>query len=660
VNRHTDIVTLLILVLVATVSGLGFFSLRLDRENQSMRSRKTLQAKAEELREKEFGKDHSLLFLLEPLHQGLLNPVKDPEVRNWIRSIRRMEGVRSAQTLPQSSSKSLILLIQVESPRDGRFFERIQQTVSKSRKSIPPGYRFFATGQASGELAISQAMDQERQHIIPILLMALLLLLLLVYRSLVLSLGILLSALSGILVLGGFQWLLGLQVDPISSLLPPVLLTVGVAGSVHFIEAFLGKRAEGLELGAATRKALWDLLWPSILTVSTTMAGFTGLLWSPIPAVRSFGLLACLGVALTVFLTFLLLPAYLRVFAKAPKLAQMRSSRGAWSHISSGLAVFLRNRKNLVLGGGGVLVLFFAWQWVGIQVDTHPLRILPPHHSFRLETQSIAKALGGIETFDLLLPAPEPPHGIGRLVSLQKEIQKEPLIATLIGGGERASSGLRRIRMLLKPSGTRARVDLFERIEKQAHSLGWSKAMTAGDPVIVAKDSNQLVRYQLTGMGFTLLFLCLAMGLGFRSLSLGILGLIPNVIPAILLYGGLAFVGRPLSVGSAMIGSVLLGLTVDDTIHFLYRYKRSRSFGSSPVISTARSFRVVGRALGITTLVQAFGFLVCIFGSLESSREFAILASLTMVMALVADLFLLPSVLLLQAKRKPSYEPSPV
>jgi len=90
---------------------------------------------------------------------------------------------------------------------------------------------------------------------------------------------------------------------------------------------------------------------------------------------------------------------------------------------------------------------------------------------------------------------------------------------------------------------------------------------------------------------------------------------------------------------------------VDDTIHFLYRYKKSRAFGSSQLVSIARSFRIAGRALAITTLVQAFGFLICIFGALESSREFAVLASITMVVALAADLVLLPSIMLFHRAR---------
>mgnify|MGYP002713164601 CR=1 FL=1 len=650
-KTKTDILLLLGLGLLALVCALGFFHLDLDRENRSMKSRDTAQAAAEVLREKEFGAENPLVFMLEPIRKGLLDPAKDPAVGPWIQSIRRLPAVTQVRILPQSGPDALFLVVLIDSDAGGDFFDRVQSTLDGARAMHPAAYHFHATGQALGEIAIAHAMDQERGRIVPILLVTLLLLLWLAYRSFVLASGILASALLGILVLGGIQWVFGFAVDPISSLIPPVLLTVGVAGSVHLVEAFLGLRAEGVDTEQATHRSFQDLWKPALLTVSTTIAGFLGLLWSPIPAVGRFGLLAALGVALTCVLTFLFLPAWLRVFARGEGMERLRRDRGVWSHLSSGMAIVLGHRARVVAFAGAGLVLFFIWEWAGISVDTHPIRILPTHDAFRVDTEHVANAVGGIETFDLLLPGPTPAKGTRKVNLLRRTIDHEPLVAGLIGIVERSPSGLRRQRVLLRPSGTKERAAMFGRIEHRAHALGWPDAVTAGAPVIVAKDSNQLVRSQLMGMVFTLFFLWVAMSFGFKSPALGLLGLVPNIVPAILLYGGLALSNRPLSVGSAMIGSVLLGLTVDDTIHFLYRYKKSRVFGSSRIVSIARSFRIAGRALAITTLVQATGFLVCIFGALDSSREFAVLASATMVLALAADLLLLPSIMLFRRAR---------
>jgi len=651
VHHKTDTTVLLALLLLGVVAGVGFFSIPVDRENRSMRSTHSTQAAAEALRDKTFGDEQPLVFMLKPLRPGLIDPTDDPDVPPWIEKIRGLAWVKQASVLPQSDAQAFYLVVLIRGAEEGRYFDRVQGTVDYAWNHRPAGYHLHTTGQALGEMAISRAMDEEVDRIIPILLGALFLLLLAAYRRVVLAVGILASALLSILVLGGIQWVIGMQIDPISSLLPPVLLTVGVAGSVHLIEAFLEHRARGQTAEEATRRAVRDLVRPALLTVSTTIAGFLGLLWSLIPAVRHFGLLAGFGVALTCLLTFLWLPAYLRVFGRGASLADLRRRNAGWSHLSGGLALLLRHRARIVALAGTVLVLFFSWQWSGIAVDTQPLRLLPTHNAFRMDTESVAQSLGGIESFDVILPSGLKGHPTRAYLDLCRAMHREPLVADLIGLPETAPTGAVRQHVLLRPAGTGERARLFTRIEARARDLGWPQAVTAGAPVIVARDANGLVDSQLEGMGFTLIFLWLAMSFGFRSLKYGVLGLIPNLVPAIFLYGGLAFVGRPLSEGSAMIGSVLLGLTVDDSIHFLYRYKQARHLGSSPLVSTARSFRVAGRALLITTLVQAFGFLVCIVGSLASSREFAILSSSTMIVALAADVFLLPALLLLSRPR---------
>ncbi len=650
-SRKADLLLLLGLLFLAGVAGVGFTSLGVDRENRSMRSEHTAQAEAEALREKAFGAGRSLLFMLEPLRPGLIDPVRDPSVPTWIEGLRGLDAVERVAVLPQSGTNALYLVVTIEEAEGGRFFDRVQATVDQALAHLPAGYHFHATGQALGELAISSAMTEELGRIVPILLAALFVLLWATYRHVSLAVGTLASALLGILVLGGIQWLLGLEVDPITSLLPPVLLTVGVAGSVHLIEAFLKLRASGRDAYDAVRQAVRELVRPAALTISTTAAGFLALAWSPIPAVRDFGLLAALGVSLTCGLTFLWLPAFLRVFAGRPSFARIRPRGAPWRHVAGGLALWLSRHARAVTVSGTLLVLLFAWQWTGLSIDTEPLRLLPERHPFRRETERVALALGGVASFDVLLPGGVASGASTAVDALRRDLAREPLVADVLGLPERAPSGLGRQRVLLRPSGTGERARLFSRVEDRARTLGWKGAVTAGPPVIEAKDSNDLVAAQLRSMGITLLFLGIAMAIGLRSLRLGLLGLIPNVVPAVLLYGGLSLAGRPLSVGSAMIGSVLLGLTVDDSIHFLYRYREARKRGSSRRIATARSFRIAGRALLVTTLVEALGFLVCIVGSLESSREFAVLSSSTMAVALAADVIFLPSLLLGAAPR---------
>jgi predicted RND superfamily exporter protein len=166
-----------------------------------------------------------------------------------------------------------------------------------------------------------------------------------------------------------------------------------------------------------------------------------------------------------------------------------------------------------------------------------------------------------------------------------------------------------------------------------------------------------LVRGQLAGLALTLACLFATIAIAFRSVLLGFLGMLPNLLPCLVIYGLMGAAGRPLSVATAMIGSVMLGLVVDDTIHFLYRFRVARAGGTSVTRSLARAIVHAGRPVVITSLVLSVGFAAGLAGNLETTREFSALAAATILGALAADLVLLPALLFALARPRPRQRP---
>jgi len=123
------------------------------------------------------------------------------------------------------------------------------------------------------------------------------------------------------------------------------------------------------------------------------------------------------------------------------------------------------------------------------------------------------------------------------------------------------------------------------------------------------------------------------------------------VLPCVVLQGALALADRPLSVATAMIATVLLGLIVDDTIHFLHGYRAERRAGHARASALERSLEHSGRAIVVTSAVLTVGFAAGLAGRLATTIEFAALCSLTIVLALACDLVLLPAMLLLPELR---------
>lgn len=144
-----------------------------------------------------------------------------------------------------------------------------------------------------------------------------------------------------------------------------------------------------------------------------------------------------------------------------------------------------------------------------------------------------------------------------------------------------------------------------------------------------------------------LALLLAAVAVGFRSLSTGLVALVPNVVPCVVVYGALELCGRPLTVANSMIGSVMLGLIVDDTIHFLHAYRHARADGLDRATAAGAALDTVGHALVATSLVLSAGFAGGLLGELDSTRELSLLSAATIGSSLLANLYLLPALLVL-------------
>ncbi len=139
-------------------------------------------------------------------------------------------------------------------------------------------------------------------------------------------------------------------------------------------------------------------------------------------------------------------------------------------------------------------------------------------------------------------------------------------------------------------------------------------------------------------------------GLLLRSLPLTLAAVPTNLFPVALVFGVMGWTGIPLDIATATIGAIVLGIAVDDTIHFLYRYREERRGGAAPEAAVARSYREAGRPIVFATLVLALGFAVLATSGSQSIAYFGIVAALAIVGAMVADLVLLPVLLLLAVR----------
>jgi hypothetical protein len=647
--RRTRLLALaLLLCLLAPALVLGWIgaSLPIDVENRALKAPGTVDALALERRVAHFGRDEELLVVFQalPLGQGSLTEVELRALARMQRDVEQLEGVAQVFEAPPVGPSARTWRLALDAP-DGDWAPHVEALSQRLRAQAPSTVRMSLSGLPMAELVLARELQAEQARVVPWVAAVLAGVLLAIYRRVGLVLAILAPPCLALLVLQGLQALLGRELTPVSVLLPPVLLTVGVAAGVHWIEAYLEHRGAGVEAELAARTALRELRQPALLASLTTVIGFLALALNSIPAVADFGVFAALGVALTYALAALATPALLVLLAPIADPSQLRP-RGEWSkafgpRIADGLvrhAPTVRAAAWAIAGLGLVLC-------TQLEVDNDPLRVLPADHPFRAQTSNVASELGGSEVFDVLAPAGTrfaDPVQMGLFAAAVCELRG---VAGPAGPASIAEQGDWLARFVLAPSGSSERERLFERVEARAAALGAPQTLVTGLAVQVARDSGRMVRGALWGAASGLGLLWLVFWIGFRSASFALLAIVPNALPCIVVNAGLALWGAPLSFATAIISSTMLGLIVDDTIHMLHRFRELRASGLDPLRAIEGVYRSGGRAIVITSVTLALGFGAGAVGELTTSVEFSVLAALTIVTAFLADLILLPAIL---------------
>ncbi len=217
-----------------------------------------------------------------------------------------------------------------------------------------------------------------------------------------------------------------------------------------------------------------------------------------------------------------------------------------------------------------------------------------------------------------------------------------------------------RLTLFLRDHGTNAWHAVRDRLERSIDdntehhaALGERFSFTiTGTMTFVEKALSFIVHDMLLSISTAFIFIFLLMVLLFRSLRIGLLSILPNIFPLVATLTLMAAAGIELRTATIIIFSISLGIAVNDTIHFIARYNEELESGADQREAIFGAMRSAGRAMVVTTMILAGGFLVDLISEFVALKQFGYLASFTLLMALLGDLLILPACLML-FHRKP-------
>ncbi len=486
----------------------------------------------------------------------------------------------------------------------------------------------------------------------------------------------------------------GHALDLITALLAPMLLAVASVYGVHVIARYQEEHAREPDPAAAARAALAEVRLPSLIACVTTVIGFAALMISDVPAVRRFGGFAALGILAATLLSLTAIPALLSLGGVRGSVTGDATPRLDAALL--GLAGRVRRRAGTVLGVSTAVLLVSVALIPGIEIDTDQLSNFSREHPVRVDFEAVNERLAGavplyvtvdggapgalrepalLESIAALQSALDDVTGVGRTISVLDSMgplnrafagddpAAERIPETRAGASEllfmmpreetsrllTLDHGRANVVVRTGLVGSSALLELAGRLDDAiaAHPLARdARAELTGKALILARGADGLARSQPLGVLLATLAIAGLVSISLGSLRLGLATMVPNVVPLIAFYGLMGAGAASLSLPTSLVGSMALGIAIDDSVHFMVRYGRERRAGEGPEAAARAATRHVGRPIAITSLMLVLGFGIVMASRFATLTEFGGLAAFTMASCLLADLVLLPALLI--------------
>jgi len=570
------------------------------------------------------------------------------------------------------------------------------------------GLETHVVGEAAVNDAFRSVANSDAAVLMPILFGLIIVYLLITFRSFVAMLFPFGVTLFSLIMTFGTCFYMGFSFDSILSILPAILIAISIADSVHILVTYFNFRADSMTTREAAYMALHKNLIPTFLTSVSTMIGFFSLTFTELVPVRQLGILAGIGCFYAWFITiFLMAPLLFWTSFEVPehfkKIGKNRKGKIAQDSFPMKAAYFIDKHKKRIL----VFMALFAVVAVGlstqIKINSNPYEYFRSHLPIRIANEFTKKEFGGNTGPEFVIDSGsaegiKDPEFLAKVEKFKDWLDAQPIVNKTVDVidiikevNQNIFSGLEseykipesnnRVaeNLLLYSMGLPQGMDLKNRMtlsnDKMRMSVLWSvydtrgwlkyialyekkakefglEISTTGKFYLFQRMMDYVVMTFLKSITMAMILVAILMMVLFKSIKIGLISLVPNVLP--LIFGGavMAVGGIDLNIGSALVFSVCLGIAVDDTIHFLSNYYRYKSEGMDELQIMATIFTYTGSALVVTTAILASGFGVYIFGDFVPNVNFGVLCAFVLTGALAIDMVFLPALLLWLHERK--------
>jgi predicted RND superfamily exporter protein len=611
-------------------------------------------------------------------------------------SSKVMQDERIVGNLISKNGKSTVVFIKTKNRLSLEESNVLMENIKTFLSDTPPDeYHILGRAYFQNEL-----VQQQIKEFILNTVMAALLVCLVLWFILRRFWGVIIAMISMGLCLLIFMGLIGLfdiELDMLSSLFPIVMIIVGVSDVVHLTSKYIDEYEKTGERKLAIQTAVREIGLATFLTSFTTAIGFLTLMTSRIYPVKSFGFTAAMGV-IAAFLVVITFTSAFLALMPAHKIIRTDRANFKWRQYLNQFYSWTRYKSKAVGIGAMIYLVFCFLGIIQISTDIRIYDTLPRDikitNDFRYFEENYAgfrpieigltikspytatdyPVLNEINKIEEYLKATGNIEGITSITAIYKTLNRalkaDRAEGYLFPETKQAFDNMSKyveklpkneLNVLLNKDQTKARITskvkdvgserinaMIEDIElftKNEIDTNIVTSRITGTGVIVDKNNEYLRRSLLGGLAMAFLAISFIMALLFKNIKMVFISLVPNIFP--LLFGGalMGYFNIALDAPTAIIFAISFGIAVDDTIHFLSKFKLERLKGKSIEDSLRVTIVETGKAIIITSIILFFGFLILLFSKTFSVVAVGLLVSGTLISAVAADLLLIPALI---------------
>jgi len=513
----------------------------------------------------------------------------------------------------------------------------------------------------------------------------------------------------GVVVTLSLMAIAGTPIQVSTSILPAFLLAVCVGDSIHLLTIFYHHYDRGDDKHHAIASAMSHTALAMLFTSITTAVGLASFAFSELTPVAALGIYGALGSLVAFVLTIVVLPCLIAILPLRHRRLRLEENRGlqpllAWSaRVATGY-------PKLIVSMGVILLLVCVAIVSRISFSHYPLAWLPEQHETRQAMVNYEQHMGSTVTVEIMLDTGQD-RGVINAPLLQTldrvqqelvtwrsdhwQITKAISVVNIIKESNRAlhdndpaaygvpdASDLISQELFLveldAPDDVLNVVDKTYRVARLTLTMPWFDAIYTRDLMsrlrqyldqqfqplgvnvtitgvvsIMGTTFGQMLTSTAESYGFAAIAISLMMILLIGNVKLGLLSMLPSLLPILMVLAAMQLLGYKLDILTMLVGSIAIGLTVDDNIHFMHGFRRLYLQTGDPVHAVTQTLLSTGRAMLITSIVLSMGFAIYTQSLMSNMVTFGVITASCIVLALVATYLLGPALMVLANRRRP-------